>query len=218
MKKITLILIAIIIGAGLWRFVEYTIENIESALDLRIQKIAFPDHPRLSRQILEMTEEMDDETKENRIYFVNIFRIPDSLQQSDSDKLKVIINHYKNDYFKTDFNGYFVEGNSTFIVGYSAIPMQIVSPGKSWRTFKSKPAYPFWGKNVCWSYCFSVNSCDFTQIKIPRRMEYDAEIAQKYRDSINVIYDKKLGYEIEHRKKKIYLDDFIDADLKNSMP
>lgn len=218
MKKFTLILIITVIGIGLWLFVGYTIENINVVPQIRIQKISFPDYPRLNKQILDMTAEMDDETKENRTYFINIFKFPDSLQQTDSGKLKVIINHYKHNYFRQmEFNGYFVEGESIFIVGQSDIRLQLVTPGKSWRTFKSQTAYPFFGKNVQWSYCFCVDSCGFKQIKEPRRLEYDAEIAEKYRDSINDAYYEKLDYEIEYRKK-MYLDDFINADLQNSMP
>lgn len=190
MKRIIIILAIIVCGLSAWQCIEYFNANSRVIPEIRLQEIEFPENPGLKERICGMVAEMDPETKRKPVYLVNIFNDTPHIMTSN---LIVMINWYKNPYFcyDDDYSGYFREGNSLFIVGMSDVWMRIVDPGKSWRTFKSQPAYPLFGKNVRWSYSFEIDSCGFSPKWGAVRMEFDDKTAQNYRDSLQNIIDER---------------------------
>lgn len=188
MRKLIITVIAIVCTLIIWQYLEYRKANSRVLPEIRLQEIYFPDNPQLKKQISDMVADMDPETKENPVYIVSIFTSP---YRYDVNKLKVVINWYKNLYFANEdcFAGYFQEGNSVFIVGISELEVRLVRPGKSWRTFKSQTAYPLFGENVRWSYSYKYDSFGFTPFLKAERVEFDERIAKWYRDTIQSIVD-----------------------------
>lgn len=214
MRKLIITVITIVSAIIIWQYLEYRKANSRVASEIRLQEIDFPENPQLKKHIYELTSEMDSETKENPVYIVSILTTP---FRYDVNKLKVVINWYKNLYFTDNdyFAGYFQEGNSVFIVGVCEIKAQLVRPGKSWKTFKSQPAYPLFGKNVRWSYCYKYESGGFTPDLNAVRMEFDGKIAQQYRDSIDVFQEFPLTeYPIIYKPR----DPFSFVDSEYLMP
>lgn len=195
-KKITITVVIIVSILILWQYLEYRKANSRILPEVRLQEVDFHDSPQLKKLIYDMATEMNPETKENPIYIVSIFNttgpLPILFSNKEEWRLKIVINWYKNIYFcRYGLSGYFVEGNSVFIVGYSIIPLHIVSPGKSWRTFKSQTAYPLFGKNIKRDYSYiidyKIDPTRFSAENDSARMVFDEKTARRYRDSISLL-------------------------------
>lgn len=185
---IIIIVLAIIFGVIVWSYIEWHNANSNVIPEIRLQEIDFPENPQIKKKIYQLTERMDSETKGNRIYIVNIYCNRISALKGDINDLRITINWVKDIYScSKNFQGYFLEENSIFIVRGSEIPIEIVSPGKSWRIFKSQTAYPFIGKNVRWSYCYSLIYGNVFELYAPKRLEFNEKIARRYRDSLDIV-------------------------------
>lgn len=184
MKKIIYVVIAVIAGLFIWQCVKFEYDNCDYIPEIRLPEVCFPENPQLKRQISEMVADLrDDEVPGSGIYIVRISYGEGSLGYENRNKININIEWYKStDYDNRIFCGYFTDNNRTFIIHTYRLPVQIISPGKSWRTFKPEPFFPLFGKNIKWTREFVIESGKYSLVKASR-WEFNEKIYQESWDS-----------------------------------
>lgn len=193
-KWLFIVILIAIGGLFVWqcvRFKEANTSLTQIYSHITLPEVDFPENPQLKEQLYEMIADNRDDAHKNGIYFVGLdYDYDDALEINRNRIIAQLTWHRSTSFCYFDLKGYFTVNNATFIIGYSDIPLQIVSPGQSRKMFKSEPLIPLFGKNVGWGSEYIIESGKYSHIRT-LRLEFNEKIAKEYADSIQRELDAK---------------------------